>query len=297
MKALKLFLPFLLVVLCTDMQAAGRKTKKKDKAPVEVVDTVSIDTFSYHFGRANTQGLRDYLVQRMGIDTTYIEDLIRGFQQTELSASDKRAKARLAGVEIRQQLEEQILPQANKQVNDSIEMLNKQLFVAGFQDGIRNAGSGISMDSTQRLVRKQLDYYTRVQNERKYGANKLAGEEFLRQNAKRDSVVTTKSGLQYKVLTMGTGPKPTTEDRVKVNYEGRLIDGTVFDSSYERKRPATFGVSQVIKGWVEVLPLMPAGSKWEVYVPQELAYGARQQSKIPPFSCLIFTVELLEVVK
>ena len=107
----------------------------------------------------------------------------------------------------------------------------------------------------------------------------------------------TASGLQYKVITKGEGPVATTTDRVKVHYEGRLIDGKVFDSSYKRGQPATFGVNQVIKGWTEALTMMPAGSKWELYIPQELAYGAREQKEIPAFSCLIFTVELLEVVK
>ena len=96
---------------------------------------------------------------------------------------------------------------------------------------------------------------------------------------------------------MGTGDKPTKDQKVKVNYEGRLINGTVFDSSYKRKQPATFGVGQVIKGWTEALQMMPVGSKWELYIPQELAYGAKEQGKIPPFSCLIFTVELLDIVK
>ena len=105
------------------------------------------------------------------------------------------------------------------------------------------------------------------------------------------------SGLQYKVITMGTGEKPQSTDRVKVDYEGRLIDGTVFDSSYKRGKAATFPVNQVIPGWTEVLCLMPVGSKWEVYIPQELGYKDHEQQKIPPFSCLVFTVELHEIVK
>ncbi len=297
MKAIRTILPLLLALLCLPVQAEKKTSKKKVQEPAEVVDTVSIDTFSYYFGLANANGLREYLVQRMGIDTVYIEDFIRGFQYTELTASDKRAKARLAGVEIRQQLETQILPNANKQVNDSVNLLNKSLFMLGFQNSVRNTPQSISLDSTQMLVKKQLEYYTKVNNERKYGENKRAGEEFLRKNAKRDSVVTTKSGLQYKVLVKGTGAIPKPEDNVSVNYEGRLIDGTVFDSSYQRNRPATFPVNQVIKGWVEALTLMPVGSKWEVYVPQELGYAERDQGKIPPFSCLIFTVELLDIVK
>ena len=155
----------------------------------------------------------------------------------------------------------------------------------------------ISMDSIQMLVKKQMEYYHKVNMERKYGANRTAGEEFLKANAKKDSVKTTPSGLQYKVLTMGTGDIPTKESKVKVNYEGHLLDGTEFDSSYKRNKPVSFPVSGVIPGWTEALCMMPVGSKWELYIPQELAYKDREQSKIPPFSCLIFTVELLEIEK
>ena len=279
--------------------AANKKTgkKKKSKEPVEVVDTVSIDTFSYHFGRANSNGLKNFLAQRMGIDTTYVADFLKGFEQMALTEADKREKARLAGIEIRQQVEEQVYPGASKQVNDSTDILNKALFVQGFRDGFSGENTTVSMDSTQRLVKKQMEYYHKVAMEKKYGANRLAGEEFLKANAKKDSVMMTPSGLQYKILTVGTGEVPTKDDKVKVNYEGHLIDGTEFDSSYKRKKPASFPVGQVIAGWTEALCMMPVGSKWEIYVPQNLAYGDREQAKIPPFSCLIFTVELLEIEK
>ena len=121
------------------------------------------------------------------------------------------------------------------------------------------------------------------------------GNDFLAENAKKPGVVTTASGLQYKVLTMGEGPKPTASQHVTVNYAGRLIDGTEFDSSYKRGQPTTFGVKDVIAGWTEVLQLMPVGSKWEVYIPQQLGYGDRDNGTIPPYSTLIFTIELLSV--
>lgn len=294
----KFFLIALSACICLGTSAAGKKkSKKKDKAPVEVVDTVSVDTFSYMFGKANSNGLMGYLAARMGVDTTYIADFVEGFQKTGLTVEDKRMKARLAGVEIRSQVETQVYPNASKQVNDSTDLLNKELFLQGFQDGITGANQTVSMDSIQIVVKKQMNYYHKVNMEKKYGANRIAGEEFLKQNAKNDSVKTTPSGLQYKVLTAGIGDIPQATDKVKVHYEGHLIDGTVFDSSYKRDKPTTFPVNQVIKGWTEALTLMPVGSKWEVYVPQELGYADREQGKIPPFSCLIFTVELLEIVK
>ena len=279
--------------------AANKKTgkKKKSKEPVEVVDTVSIDTFSYHFGRANSNGLKNFLVQRMGVDTTYVSDFLKGFEQGTLTEADKREKARLAGIEIRQQVEEQVYPGVAKQVDDSTKILNKALFIRGFRDGYSGQNATVSMDSTQKLVKKQMDYYHKASMEKKFGANRIAGEEFLKANAKKDSVKTTPSGLQYKILTQGTGELPTKDDKVKVNYEGHLIDGTEFDSSYKRNKPVTFPVGQVIAGWTEALCMMPVGSKWQIFVPQNLAYGDREQSKIPPFSCLIFTVELLEIEK
>lgn len=300
MKKTKIILMALVALLCVGATAATKKQRKGKKAAKEVaerVDTVSVDTFSYLLGMANSNGLKAYLSQRMGIDTAYVEDFLKGFQQKELTEADKREKARLAGMEIREQVETQVWSNANRQIDDSVDVLNHEQFIKGFQNGIFPVDTTFSMDSAQSLVQKQMAYYHKVKMEKKYGANRVAGEQFLKLNAKQDSVQTTASGLQYKVITMGTGEIPQKADRVKVDYEGRLIDGTVFDSSYKRGKPATFPVGQVIAGWTEALCMMPVGSKWEVYVPQELGYGDREQQKIPPFSCLVFTVELHEIVK
>lgn len=300
MKKTKIILMALVALLCVGATAATKKQRKGKKAAKELaerVDTVSVDTFSYLLGMANSNGLKAYLSQRMGIDTAYVEDFLKGFQQKELTEADKREKARLAGMEIREQVETQVWSNANRQIDDSVDVLNHEQFIKGFQNGIFPVDTTFSMDSAQSLVQKQMAYYHKVKMEKKYGANRVAGEQFLKLNAKQDSVQTTASGLQYKVITMGTGEKPQKTDRVKVDYEGRLIDGTVFDSSYKRGKPATFPVGQVIAGWTEALCMMPVGSKWEVYVPQELGYGDREQQKIPPFSCLVFTIELHEIVK
>lgn len=295
----KIILIIAAALVCTGAMAKAKKTTKKDKvAPVEVVDTISISEFSFHMGRANTQGLEQYLVQRMGVDTKYMKDFIEGFEAGKLTEDDIRMKARLAGMEIRQQVENQVIPQISRQINDSVDVMNHDEFIRGFRLGLaQEEVPGISMDSTQLLVQKNMDYYRKAQMERKYGANRKAGEEFLKQNAKRKEVKTTASGLQYEVLTEGTGDVPTASARVKVNYQGTLIDGTEFDSSYKRGQPAEFGCSQVIKGWTEALTMMPVGSKWKLYIPQELAYGERESGKIPPYSALVFEVELLEIVK
>jgi FKBP-type peptidyl-prolyl cis-trans isomerase FklB len=134
-------------------------------------------------------------------------------------------------------------------------------------------------------------------NNIKYGSVKEDGEKFLAENALKEGVKVTESGLQYEVLKMARGKKPAATDRVKVHYHGTLIDGTVFDSSVERGEPTSFGLNQVIKGWTEGLQLMPVGSKFRFYIPQELGYGAQQAGSIPPYSTLIFEVELLGIEK
>lgn len=296
MKSYKYVLLGMAALVCTSVVAKEKKkTNKKAKAPVEVVDTVSIDVFSKHIGRANSNGLKDYLVQRMAIDTAYLADFFKGFDQgSTLTEADKREKARLAGKEIRSQVEKQIIPSVAKQVNEATDMVNHEAFLEGFKAGVMGQDvDGISMDSTQVLVQKQMEYYKKA----KYAETIKKNEDFLKENAKKKDVVTTESGLQYKVLTKGTGEVPTATQRVKVHYRGTLIDGTEFDSSYKRNEPTTFACNQVIKGWTEALTLMPVGSKWELYIPQELAYGERDNGKIPPYSTLVFEVELLEIVK
>lgn len=129
-----------------------------------------------------------------------------------------------------------------------------------------------------------------------FGDRAAAGDKFLAENAQREEVTVLPSGLQYEILTAGAGEKPGPRSMVTVHYEGRLADGKVFDSSYQRGNPATFGVHQVIPGWTEALQLMPAGSKWRVYIPQQLGYGARGAGgAIPPYAALVFDVELLGI--
>ncbi len=140
-------------------------------------------------------------------------------------------------------------------------------------------------------------YIQNTINTIKFGDTKKQGEQFLAENALKDGVIVTESGLQYEVLKMGKGPKPTETDKVKVHYHGTLIDGTVFDSSVDRGEPIVFPLNGVIRGWTEGLQLMPVGSKFRFYIPQELAYGAQNAGSIPPYSTLIFEVELLDIEK
>lgn len=177
----------------------------------------------------------------------------------------------------------------------------KGIDYADFAKGVAAMCEGtrpeISAHEAQALVN---DYFAKKDAEAAaaYADVRKAGEEFLRENAKRPEVHVTDSGLQYEILSEGTGRKPAAEDRVRVHYHGTLIDGTVFDSSVQRGEPATFGVRQVIAGWVEALQLMPVGSKWKLFIPSELAYGTRGAGEvIKPNSALIFEVELLDIVK
>lgn len=180
----------------------------------------------------------------------------------------------------------------------------KELDVKQFSDGLDAAFNGgdlqMTYDEAKNVIR---EYFTAMEQEMQAAAqaaaqvNEAAGNSHLEANAKRPEVVTTPSGLQYEVLVEGNGPQPTEQSRVKVHYEGRLIDGTVFDSSIERGEPATFGVTQVIPGWVEALQLMKVGSKWRLHIPSNLAYGPQGAGGvIGPNSTLIFDVELLEIL-
>ena len=171
--------------------------------------------------------------------------------------------------------------------------LNIAEFVKGVEDVVSNSNTTLTPEEAQKLLN---EFFTKLEDE-KTKIQKEVGIDFLVENSKKEGVVTLPSGLQYKIIKEGTGKIPTANDSVECHYEGKLIDGTVFDSSYERKQTATFGVTQVIPGWVEALQLMPEGSKWELYIPYNLAYGERGAGQaIPPFATLIFDIELVKVV-
>jgi len=170
------------------------------------------------------------------------------------------------------------------------------------QRGLKTALAGGKTELTEQeamaaLQEVSADVRKKMQEkmEQEAVANKKAGDAFLATNKAKDGVVTLPDGLQYKVLTAGTGAKPTAGDTVTCNYRGTLVDGTEFDSSYKRKEPMTFPVAGVIKGWNEALQLMPVGSKWQLFIPAELAYGEHPRESIPPNSTLIFEVELLSI--
>lgn len=178
---------------------------------------------------------------------------------------------------------------------DSID-INPVLFAKGMIDS-KNAKNTLDETTAQGFIMAYMQKRQADQMKAMYGKNVDEGEKFLAENKARDGVTETASGLQYEVITMGTGEKPAAEQTVKVHYTGSLLDGTKFDSSVDRGEPAEFGVNQVITGWQEAIQLMPVGSKFKFYIPYELAYGEAGTGPIPPFSTLIFEVELLEIVK
>lgn len=176
------------------------------------------------------------------------------------------------------------------------EPIDIEALIAGFEQGLRNDTSAYKMDPME--AQQFIQTYVMAAQTRDAEKGKEEGVAFLEENKAKPGVITTESGLQYKVITEGDGARPTTDDRVKVHYTGSLLDGTVFDSSVERGEPATFGVTQVIKGWTEGLQIMPVGSKYIFWIPSELAYGERGAGQdIKPNSVLQFEVELLEIVE
>lgn len=181
----------------------------------------------------------------------------------------------------------------NNLKNSGFDALDYSKISKGIQDVMENASLDMSQQEAQVLIN---DYFQKLQ-EKAYAQNIQEGKDFLEENAKRPEIRVTESGLQYEVITEGAGVKPKASDQVKVHYHGTLINGSVFDSSVSRGEPAVFGVTQVISGWVEALQLMPVGSKWKLYIPSDLAYGARGAGQsIAPHTTLVFEVELLEIV-
>ena len=233
-----------------------------------------------------------------------LNEFLKGLQEA-VNAGDKKASY-IQGLSIGNQISEQMLPQFNSIIfaADTSRKVNKDQLLAGLMGTLKNGNLAMSKSEANEFVQNKIED-AQKESQRKseedlkseYSDKIEEGEKFLAENAKREDVVVLPSGLQYEVIKKGTGAMPTANDQVKVHYHGTLLDGTVFDSSIERNEPAVFGVTQVIPGWTEALQLMPVGSKWKVYVPYDLAYGAEDRGEIKPFSTLIFDVELISIEK
>ena len=272
------------------LMACGNSTPKADLKN-------DVDSMSYALGMAQTQGLKEYLQERMGVDTTYINDFIKGLNEGANLGDDKRKAAYFAGIQIGQQISQQMVKGINHQVfgDDSTQTISLKNFMAGFISGTTGKGGIMTIDQADVVARTKMEALKSQAMEKQYGANKKEGEDFLANNKKKEGIKVLPSGVQYKVIKEGNGAIPADTTMEKVHYEGRTIDGNVFDSSYKRESPITLRCNQVIKGWTDALVHMPVGSVWEVYIPQELAYGSRDQGQIKPFSALIFKIELISI--
>ena len=258
-----------------------------------------VDTLSYAMGLAQTQGLKEYLVGRMNIDTTYMDEFIKGLNDGANAGDNKGKAAYYAGIQIGQQISNQMVTGINQEVfgGDSTKTISLKNFMAGFITGTTGKKGLMSVQEAGMTAQRLMSTVKAKGMEKKYGANKVAGEKFLAANKTKAGVKTLPNGVQYKVIKEGNGPMPKDTSMVTVNYEGKTLDGKVFDSSFAKGKPVSLRANQVIKGWTEALVHMPVGSVWEVYIPQELAYAEREAGQIKPFSALIFKIELISIAK
>ena len=256
-----------------------------------------VDTLTYTMGMLQSQGLKDYLVGRMGIDTPYMDEFFRGVNDGANAGDDKAKAAYYAGIQIGQQVSNQMIKGINHEIygEDSTKSISLKNFLAGFIAATAGEKTLFTTADAQMKVQALMPAVRSKRLLKEFAANKEAGEKFMAANKKKPGVVTLPSGVQYKVIKEGNGPMPKDTSLVKVHYEGKTIDGKVFDSSYSRKEPAKFRANQIIKGWTEALVHMPVGSVWEVYIPQNLAYADQESGPIKPFSALIFKIELISL--
>lgn len=257
------------------------------------------DSLAYVFGIAQSNGLQQYALQQFGVDNQHLGKFAEGIvARAKIDPLDKERSAYSAG----EQVGGQIVNMAQQFSKDYYageegKSVDPSIVASGIVAALLGQNE-MPVDSAGRVFQTAMAERQAANKERLYGPNRIAGEKFLEENKTKEGVVTTASGLQYKIIKQGDGEKPTATQKVSVDYEGRLIDGTVFDSSYKRGNPTTFQVNQVIKGWTEALTLMPVGSEWELYIPYQLAYGDRETGKdIKPYSALIFKVELHSIEK
>ncbi|MBR0309717.1 MAG: FKBP-type peptidyl-prolyl cis-trans isomerase [Paludibacteraceae bacterium] len=267
-------------------EKAGKPIKSTcpRKAKPVVLQSLN-DSLNYAFGLLNGNDIAMYVLMDDTLGTKKA-DLIK-YVNKGLKERVHNPQLKNMGEQIGKNIKEQ---EANGLIGEPSLATDFALIKQGFINGLLG-------DDSQFDGRTAGEYIQNTLNNIKYGNTKEQGEKFLAENKLREGVVVTESGLQYEVLKMGKGKKPVVTDKVKVHYHGTLIDGTVFDSSVDRGEPITFALNQVIAGWTEGVQLMPVGSKFKFYIPQQLGYGERAAGSIPPYSTLIFEVELLGIEK
>lgn len=270
-----------------------------------------VDSVCYAFGVSQSQGFADYVCNKdmgLGVDSAYMDEVIKGLMDGANLGGSEKQKAYYAGVALGQQIANNVKDGLRYQIfgrdADSTQVVNINDFLAGFINGIKNDTAVFNSEGARKYIETQMAVFQkRAQEasakkmEEEYGEYKKQNEAYMKKVAKNDSVQALDNGVYYKVLKAGKGEIPTADSRVRIHYEGKTIDGNVFDSSYKRNEPQEFSCSQVVTGFSTALTHMPVGSKWEVYIPAEAGYGAQNTASIKPFSTLIFTIELLEVIK
>ena len=285
MKKLNILFAIACITLVSFVSCNNNTTKKP-------ILSSQIDSLNYAFGLTNGEGIRDYYFKN---DTTgaKLDSFLKGLNEGLESKEDgKNTELTNIASQIGATLKQQ---QTIGLLGDTTLTVDYDLIRQGLINGIKKFDTQMSAAEAQEYLNTTMQELYEKRMAIEYKENKLAGEAFLAENATKQGVFVTESGLQYKIIKNGRGTKPTETSMIKVHYHGTLIDETVFDSSVESGRPVTFGVNQVIKGWTEALQLMPVGSKWILYIPQELAYGVQDQGTIKPFSTLIFEVELISI--
>ena len=292
MKKLNIFLAVALMTAFVFTSCDNNKTK---------LPTLKnqLDSLNYAFGLANGNGIKQYYLaaDSANADSLKIKiaSLLKGLNDgLNAKVDEKHPELSELGKNIGSALKEQT---KSGLMGDSTLIVDIDIIKQGLINGLKGSTVQMKPEEAQMYLQTTMQKLQEQKMERQFGANKTAGEKFLATNKSKAGVITTASGLQYEVIKKGNGPLPTDTSRVKVHYHGTLIDGSTFDSSVDRGEPAVFGVNQVIKGWTEALKLMPVGSKYKLYIPQELAYGGQDQGAIKPFSVLIFDVELLSIEK
>lgn len=291
MKSLKIVAA--MAIAAATFTACGNSTPKADLK-------TDLDSVSYAVGLLNSQYVRKAIQQGQVIDTAYIDEFVRGINEGVNAGDDKKKTAYIMGLQVGQQLSNQVVKGVNQELfgQDSTKTISLKNLLAGFVTGVKGKTGMMTPETAQAVAQTKMEAIKAKTMMKEYGPNKAAGEKFLAENKKKPGVVTLPSGLQYKVIKEGKGAIPTDTTTVTVQYEGRTIDGKVFESSYTNGQgPVTIQPKQFIPGWTQALTRMPAGSIWEVYIPQELAYKDRSASQIKPYSCLIFKIELIKVGK
>ena len=280
----KYLMTALVLVASASLFTASAAKKKNVKKVTPVVLATESDSLSYAAGVHATRGLIPFIQQSYKVDTAYMADFIRGYEEAIAKANTPQGTAYIVGMQIAQMVNQRILPGTREELKSAKDSIDAAMFSRGFVAALAN-------DTTLFSVKKAGEFKTQILAG--------AGEKFLAANAKTPGVKVLPSGLQYKVIKAGQGEVPKATDEVEVIYEGRLIDGTVFDATSKHGGAKTdkFRAGNLIKGWTEALTTMPVGSKWQIYIPYELAYGERQAGQIPPYSTLIFDLELVSIVK